>query len=500
MLKTLPLRDVTITDPFFSGRIDTARQTAIPYMWRALNDQVPGVAPSHCIENFRVAAGLKEGRFEGFVFQDSDLWKWIEGVAYSLATHPDPALEAQADEAIELAAKAQQPDGYLDTYYIINSLDKRFTNLRDCHELYVFGHMFEAATAYAEATGKRRLLDMACRVADCVDGLFGPEEGKLHGYPGHQEIEVGLAKLYQATGEKRYLALAKYFLDERGQQPCYFALEAEKRGEKPRHTDDRHRLPPFSYHQAHLPVREQKVAIGHAVRQCYMLAAMADVGALAGDPTLVDAADTVFDNIIRRQMYVTGGVGSTHEGEAFSFDFDLPPERCYTETCASIALMMTANRLNRVHPDGRYGDTVERALYNGMLSGVSLDGTKYFYVNPLEVWPERCERRSDMAVDPERLGWFGCACCPPNVLRTLTGLSRYLYAADDHALYIDQYVASEARTTLGGQPVTVTLDARFPWDGAVRVTVRTPAEAVGRLALRRPAWAKQASLSVNGEA
>lgn len=499
MLRTLPLQDIRITDPFFLGRIETARNTAIPYMWKALNDQVPGVAPSHCIENFTVAAGLKEGKFAGFVFQDSDLWKWIEGVAYSLATHPDAALEAQADGVIELAAKAQQPDGYLDTYYIINGLDKRFTNLRDCHELYVFGHMFEAATAYWAATGKRRLLDVACRVADCVDAHFGPEEDKLHGYPGHQEIELGLAKLYEATGEKRYLALAKYFLDERGKQPYYFAEEAEKRGEKPRHADERHPQLPFAYHQAHLPVREQKEAVGHAVRQCYMLAGMTDVGAMADDPTLVAAADTVFQNIVHKQMYVTGGVGSTDEGEAFSFNYDLPPERCYTETCAAIALMMTANRLNRVHPDSCYGDTVERALYNGMLSGVSLDGTKYFYVNPLEVWPERCERRQDMAVDPERLGWFGCACCPPNVLRTLTGLGRYLYAVDDNALYVDQYVASEVKATLGGQPVTLTLDARFPWDGEVRLTVSPAAPTAFRLALRKPGWAKTAALAVNGE-
>lgn len=498
MLKTLPLKNIRITDPFFSARIDTARNITIPYMWNALHDAIPGVAPSGCISNFEIAAGLKEGKFVGYCFQDSDLWKWIEGAAYSLCTHPDAALEAQIDEAVDLAAKAQQPDGYLDTFYIINGIENRFTNLRDNHELYVAGHMFEAATAYFEATGKRKLLDMACRVADCLIENLGPEEGKLHGYPGHQECELGLAKLYLATGEEKYLTLAKYFLDARGTQPHYFDIEAEKRGEQPK--PDWRRYPPvkYAYHQAHKPVREQTEATGHAVRQLYMLSGMADVGALSGDKTLVQAADRLMDNIVNKQMFITGGVGAVNEGEAFSFNYDLPPERCYTETCASIALIMAASRLNRISPDGRYGDTVERALYNGILSGVSLDGTKYFYMNPLEVWPERCERRSDMEVDPQRLGWFGCACCPPNVLRTLTGLGNYIYAADDHSLMIDQYIASTAKATLDGADVTVTMDANFPWDGRVKLTFETDRPAKFGLMLRKPGWAKACTLRLNG--
>lgn len=498
MFHALPLKDIRITDPFFTARIDTARNTAIPYMWETLNDRVPGVAPSHCIENFRIAAGLQEGKFEGWWFQDSDLWKWIEGAAYSLATHPDAALEKTVDEAIALAGKAQQPDGYLDTYYIIGGLDKRFTNLRDHHEMYVAGHMFEAAVAYFEATGKRTLLDMACRVADCFDANFGPEEGKLHGYPGHEEIELGLAKLYRVTGQERYIRLAKYFLDVRGQQPYYFDTERDARGEKPGWSPLRHPQAPYTYHQAHKPVREQTEGAGHAVRQLYLLSGMADVGAMAGDPTLVQAADTVFQNIIHKQMYITGGVGSTHEGEAFSFDYDLPPERCYTETCASIALAMTASRLNRIQPNGCYGDTVERTLYNGILSGVSLDGTKYFYINPLEVWPERCMRRQDMHVDPERLGWFGCACCPPNVLRTLTGLGGYMFAADEDHLLVDQYIASQVSTRVGQQAVAFTLEANYPWSGHVKLTMES--DAAFKLMLRKPAWAKAWSLCINGQA
>ena len=497
MLKTLPLKDIHITDPFFAARIETARSVTIPYMWNALNDAVPGAAKSGCIANFEIAAGLREGAFTGYCFQDSDLWKWIEGVAYSLSTHPDAELEALADGAIDLAAKAQQPDGYLDTFYIINGIDKRFTNLRDNHELYVAGHMFEAAVAYYEATGKRKILDMACRVADCLDRNLGPEEGKIHGYPGHQEAELGLAKLYRVTGEERYLRLAKYFLDARGTKPHYFDIEAEARNEQPK--PDWRRYPPekYSYHQAHKPVREQTEAIGHAVRQLYMLAGMAEVGALSGDNTLVEAADRLLDNIVTKQMFITGGVGAVNEGEAFSFNYDLPPERCYTETCASIALIMTANRLGRIHADGRCGDTVERALYNGILSGVSLDGTKYFYMNPLEVWPERCERRADMEIDPQRLAWFGCACCPPNVLRTLTGLGNYIYAADENTLMIDQYIASEAKAALGGTDVTVRMDANYPWSGEVKLTVDAAADFT--MMLRLPGWAKEWQLKLNGK-
>ncbi|MBQ2955494.1 MAG: glycoside hydrolase family 127 protein [Clostridia bacterium] len=499
MLKPLPLQNIRITDPFFAGRIETARNTAIPYMWAALNDSIPGVAPSGCISNFEIAAGLKEGSHVGYVFQDSDLWKWIEGVAYSLATHPDAELEARADAAIELAAKAQLPDGYLNTYYTINGLDRRFTNLRDNHELYVAGHMFEAAAAYYEATGKRKLVDMSCRVAECIMKHIGPEEDKKHGYPGHEEIELGLARLYGVTGETKYLALAKYFLDARGTEPHYFDVEAKARGEKPGRDWRRHPLVKYAYHQAHKPVREQTEAAGHAVRQGYLLAGMTEVGALTGDMTLVQAADTVFDNIREKQMYITGGVGATHDGESFSFNYDLPPERCYTETCASISLIMTAARLNRVHPDGKYGDIVEKALYNGILSGVSLDGTKYFYVNPLEVWPERCERRQDMDVDPERLGWFGCACCPPNVLRTLTGLGSYIYAADDSTLLVDQYIASEATAKMNGAKVTLTTDARMPWDGQVSVRIQADKPAGFTLMLRVPTWAKNFSMTIDGQ-
>ena len=498
MLKVIAPGQARITDPFFGGRIRTARETSIPYMYDALRDAVPGVAPSGCIANFEVAAGLRQGGFTGFVFQDSDLWKWVEVAAYALAARPDEALEHRADELIELAARAQQPDGYLDTYYIINGLDKRFTNLRDNHELYVAGHMCEAAAAYYEATGKRTLLDVACRFADCIDRTFGPEPEKKHGYPGHEEIELGLAALYRATGEARYLKLAQYFLDARGQQPHYFDQEALARGEK-LPEKRRNQWETYSYFQAQVPVRSQTAAVGHAVRQGYLLAGMAEVGGETGDDSLTDAAERIFANLVNRQMYITGGVGATHEGEAFTFDYDLPPERCYTETCAAISLMMTAARLNRISPCAKSGDIVERVLYNGMLAGVSLDGTKYFYMNPLEVWPERCEKRQDLHIHAERQGWFGCACCPPNVLRTLTGLSRYLFTVGENTLYVDQYVAADAEVRLDAGAMRFSLDARMPWQGDVQMTILTDVARCA-IAFRIPSWTDGWSMSVNGAA
>ncbi len=488
----IPIHQVKIRDQFFLPRVEQARNSTIPYMWDTLHDRVPGVAPSHCIENFEIAAGLKEGEFHGWWFQDSDLWKWLEGVGYALSAQRDEVLEARANKAIALAARAQQPDGYLDTYYIVNGVENRFTNLKDLHELYVAGHMFEAACAYYTATGKKQVLEIACRFADCLCEHFGPQEHKLHGYPGHEEVEMGLARLYSVTGEKKYLDLAVYFLDVRGKQPYYYDEELVRRGEKP--EDWQGKYLPYSYHQADVPVREQTVARGHAVRQLYLLAGMVEAGAASGDQSLVDAAERVYNNIVEKQMYITGGVGATHIGEAFSFDYDLPPDRCYTETCASIALIMTAIRLNRVHPHGKYGDIVEKALYNGILSGISLDGKKYFYMNPLETWPERCERRNDIRIDDERQGWFGCACCPPNVLRTLTGLSMYFFTENEETLYVDQYVSADVQS---GE-MMLSIQSSFPWQGDVKIQVE---KAGGKkLALRIPGWVKGFGLQVNGTA
>lgn len=502
-IKPLPLSNIRITDPFWTQRRRTARDISIPYMLDALYDRIPNIPKSHCIENFRIAAGLAEGQFEGFVFQDSDLYKALEAIAYSLMTDPDPALEATCDELIELVGKAQQPDGYLDTHYIIGGLDKRWTNLRGAHEMYVAGHMMEAAVAYLQATGKDALLRIACRFADHIDQVFGPGEDQKHGYPGHQEIEIGLVKLYEATGEARYLKLAAYFLLERGKQPYYFDIEAKARGEE----DDgmksffrTHGTDPYSYQQAHKPVLEQTEAVGHAVRVGYMLAAMADVAALTGDEQLLAATRALYEDVVNRQMYIIGGIGSMGDGEAFTFDYDIPNDRMYTETCAAISLLMTAQRLGRIEPNAQYADICERALYNGILSGVSLDGTKFFYTNPMEMWPERAKRRHDMGVDSERQGWYGCACCPPNLVRTVTSLGQYIYGARGDELYVHQFIGSTAEAELSSGRVTVAQQGNYPWDGALSYTIGCDQPTAFALMLRIPAWCEGAAITVNGDA
>ena len=502
-LSPLPLRDVAVHDPFWSKRIRVALDTSIDYMWRALNDQIPGIEPSHCIRNFRIAAGLEEGKFQGFVFQDSDLYKWLEAVGYSLECRPDAGLKARADGAIDLIRRAQLPNGYIDTYITLNRIEP-WSDLCRNHEMYCAGHMMEAAAAYRHATGDDGLLRIARAFADNVCETFGDGPGKLRGYPGHQEIEIGLCKLYRETGEERYLRMAKFFLDERGRKPCYFDVEEKRRaekGEKPINFFRDHGVVPFSYQQAHLPVREQKEAVGHAVRCVYMCAGMADVGSEC-DESLLDAARTLYGNIVKTQMYVTGGVGSMSDGEAFTFPYDLPNDRMYNETCASVGLMMVSQRLLNADGKAEYADVLERTLYNNVLASVSLKGTEFFYVNPLELWPERSLRRHDMkSVVPVRQGWYGCACCPPNVLRTLLSLGQYVYSAGPDDLYVNLFVGSTASVSLGGRPVEITQKGRYPQSGAVAFTVKASSPARFRLHLRVPGWCGgPPRLSVNGKA
>jgi DUF1680 family protein len=392
-ITTPKARDFTIGTGFWRRVYDLVRDEMIPYQWEALNDRVPDAEPSHAIENFRIAAGEAEGEYYGMVFQDSDVAKWLEAVAYALSARRDEHLEKLADEVIALIGRAQQPDGYLNTYFTVKEPGKRWTNLRDCHELYCAGHMMEAAVAYYEATGKRELMDIMTRMALNIDTVLGPEEGKLHGYPGHQEIELALIRMYGATGDPLMLKLARYFIDERGKKPNFFHQEHEKRGGA--YHFPIHKLGD-SYAQNHLPVREQTALEGHSVRALYMATGMADLARVTGDESLVLACRKLFDNLVKHRMYITGGVGSTHHGEAFTFDDDLPNDTVYAETCASIALCFFARALLQIEIDSRYSDAMELALFNTCLAGMSLDGHNFFYVNPLEVWPEASKK------DPEK--------------------------------------------------------------------------------------------------
>lgn len=496
----VPSKNVNINDSFWSRYIELVREAVIPYQWEALNDRVPDAEPSFAIRNFRIAAGEEEGEFGGLVFQDSDLAKWLEAVGHSLKSKPDAELEKWVDSVIELIEKAQLEDGYINTYYILKEPDKRWTNLWECHELYCAGHMMEAAVAYYEATGKRKLLDAMCRFADHIDARFGPEEGKLKGYPGHQEIELALVKLYRTTGNDKYLKLAKFFIDERGKEPNYFVAEWEKRGRTSHWTQGRVSRPNTEYNQAHLPVREQTKAVGHAVRAVYMYAGMADIARETGDTELMDACRRLWNNITAKQMYITGGIGSTNHGEAFTFDYDLPNDTVYSETCASIGLIFFAHRMLQLEAKSDYADVMERALYNTVISGMSQDGKHFFYVNPLDVWPEASEKNpSRRHVRPVRQKWFGCACCPPNVARLLSSLGQYVYTSNESAAYVHLYIGGEAEIGIGGDKIKIAQETNYPWDGNVKLKISKSISREFSLGLRIPKWCKNAVIRVNGE-
>ncbi len=510
-IRQVNLKNIRVTDTLLRKEMELVRNTVIPYQWAALNDQIPDAQPSYCMHNFKVAGKITrererrevyttpvyptdhicvwpedvehpEDRFYGFLFQDSDFAKWIEAVAYSLEQFPDPELERTADKAIELVCAAQQPDGYLDTFYIINDITKRFTNLKDNHELYCLGHLIEGAVAYYEATGKDKLLLAASRFADCVAEHIGPEEGKKHGYPGHEIAEMALARLYELTGDEKYLRLGLYFVNERGKRPYYFDIEHDRKEE----TDDKLR---YQYHQAHLPVRDQSEAVGHAVRAVYLYSGMADYARLSGDTCLKEACEKLWEDIVSRKMYLTGGIGATHIGEAFSFAYDLPNQTAYAETCASIGMIFFARRMLLLDQDAKYADIMERELYNGVLSGMSLEGTSFFYVNPLEVLPEACEKdERKRHVKPVRQKWFGCACCPPNLARLISSIGSYIMSESEDTIWIHLYAGCTFTKEFGEGNVIVTMESRFPWDGHVRIQVEGTIDHPLTIALRIPDW------------
>ena len=496
-LAMFPLDKIQITDDFWKGYMELVRTHVIPYQWEALNDRIEGAEPSRCIQNFRRAAGLEEGGFEGMVFQDSDVYKWLEAVAYSLTWHPDEDLEKTADEAIDLIARAQQPDGYLDTYYILNGLDQRFTNLTDNHEMYCMGHMVEAAVAYYHATGKRKLLDVAAAFVNCAYENLGREPGKKRGYPGHEVAEMALVALYGITKDKRHLELAKYFIDERGQQPLYFAQEKKESGAEFFWKDSYFQ---YQYYQAGLPVREQDKAEGHAVRAVYLYSGMAEVASATENQELFEACERLWNNIVEKQMYVTGAIGATAYGESFTFDYDLPNDTVYAETCAAIGLIFFARRMFEITKDSRYADVMERALYNGVISGMSLDGTKFFYVNPLEVVPEASQKDfNKMHVKVERQKWFGCACCPPNVARLLASIGGYAYEVSEDSIYMNLFLGGDMEAVLDGKENRFHVETHYPWDGEVTVQVENAQDSEFLLALRIPGWCWDWSLQVNGQ-
>ena len=491
----VPLPQVVLSEGFWASRQQLMTDVTIPYMERILRDEVPGAAKSHAIENFRMAAGEQQGEFYGMVFQDSDVAKWLEAAAYSLCIHPDEALAARVRDIVALIGRAQQPDGYLDTYFTVRHTIPRWTNLLECHELYCAGHLIEAAVALHEAAGMDELLHIVLRLVDHIDARFG--EGGVEGIPGHQEIELALLRLYRVTGDPRHRDLALRFLNLRGQDPEFFKKHTPKEtlglafGDYGIDPEDN------VYNQSDVPVREQQKPRGHAVRQVYMLAAMADAAATTGDAELAEACRRMFDAITQRQMYVTGNIGSTVHLEAFTDDYHLPGDTAYGETCASVAMAFFASNLLTLEPRAVYGDILELELYNGALAGMQLDGTRFFYVNPLEVHPRISGRlATHKHVLPVRPKWHACACCPPNLARLITSLGGYLYTEDERTLYAHLFIGSQAKT----RHADVSLSTSMPWTGGAAFTMTAVHTPGFTFAVRIPGYARNVRFSVNGEA
>lgn len=499
-LHSVDLKDISIKDSFWSKHVDLVRKAIIPYQWEAMNDRIPDAESSHCLENFKIAAGRAEGEFYGAVFQDTDVAKWLEAVGFSLACYPDEELEHTADEVIDLIEEAQCEDGYINTYFTIKEPKKRWKNLCEGHELYTAGHLMEAAVAYYQGTGKRKFLDCMCRFADLICDTFGTEEGKIPGYPGHEEVEIGLIKLAQVTGRQKYLDQAKYFVDARGVGENYFMKEMAR-------PDYERIFPEFAdytpaYSQSEVPVREQKSAQGHAVRAVYLYSAMADLAEAYGDEGLRKACETLWNNIVEKRMYLTGGIGSSGILERFTVDYDLPNEYNYSESCASIGLAMFGLRMNRMTRESRYMDIVERALYNTVLAGIALDGKSFFYVNPLEVWPPACmEGTSKKHVKAVRQKWFGVACCPPNIARTLASLGQYLYGVDKKKkeLYVNLFVSNESKISMGEDQVSVKLSTTFPMENSFVLQVSHVPEGGMEVLLRVPDYAEDYQILQDGK-
>ncbi len=493
--KPLELKNTRITDSLFGHYVDTVSEIMIPYQWKILTDQNPDTEPTYCVQNFRIAAGREKGERKGVVFQDTDLYKWLETVAYCLASGRAQEYEAVADEVIELISEAQEPDGYINTWFQVNQPDDKWQNLIEGHELYTSGHMFEAAAAYFEATGKDIFLKVARKNADLICRTFGKGEEQIHGYPGHEEVEIGLIRLYRVTGEKKYLDQVKYFLEERGQKPNFFEAEMKRR-KKPTF------FPEFmnydlEYSQAAVPPIEQTTAVGHAVRDMYMCSAMADYAEETGDSRFLEACRAIWNNMVNRRMYITGGIGSSGFRERFTTDYDLPNSTNYCETCASVGLMMFGQRMASISDDAEYYDQIERALYNTLLASVNLEGTRYFYVNPLEMVPEFCTSHTYMDhVKPIRQKWFNVACCPPNLARTLASLGQYIYAEGNDSLYVNQFISSEVSAEIGGREYIISMRSRLLGEG--KVSIRAVLSEDGTVKIRIPYYGEKYEVKVNG--
>ncbi len=463
MIEQIDFSHVKINDNFWSPRLSKHVSATLPVCIDQIENQTGR------IRNFENAA-KGEGEHSGIFFDDSDVYKALEGMAYSLINNPDPELEKKADEWIDKFAAAQQPDGYINTFYTLTGLDKRWTNM-DKHEMYCAGHMIEAGVAYYQATGKRKLLDVCIRMTDHMMSQFGP--GKRHWVPGHEEIELALVKLYQTTQEQKYLDFAYWLLEERGHGHGTMGDEGKWNP---------------VYYQDIVPVRQLTDISGHAVRCMYLYCGMADVAALKNDTGYIAAMDRLWDDVVHRNMYITGGIGSSHDNEGFTEDYDLPNLDAYCETCASVGMVLWNQRMNQLTGDSKYIDVLERSLYNGALAGISLGGDRFFYVNPLE-----------SKGDHHRQEWYGCACCPSQLSRFLPSIGNYIYASSDDALWVNLYIGNTGQIRIGETDILLTQETDYPWDGSVKLTISTSQPLEKEIRLRIPNWCKTYDLSINGK-
>ena len=460
-------QDVTINDNFWSPKIKTNRITSI----RHALDQA-----SESIGYFDIAAGKSEEEHKGNLASDSDVYKIIQGAAYALYHSPDKELEATIDSVIDRIVAAQLPDGYLFTYWIAHDLSQRWKDLERKHELYCAGHMFEAAAAYYEVTGKRKFLDAAMRFADHIDSIFGPD--KRRDVPGHEEIELALYSLYRVTGEKRYLDLAIFFIDERG-NPERIADKLTPPEHDPNANTPQRWRPP-SYMQDHLPVTEQFYAIGHAVRAGYLYSSMTDIAMETKNGKYVPALDSIWNDIVRKKLYITGGIGTRqHHDEGFGSEYLLPNNGAYCETCSGIALVFWNRRMNRLHGDAKYADLAELTMYNSGISGVSLDGDSFFYTNPLQ--SEGNHRRRP---------WFNPPCCPTNMVRFLPEIGTTIYGKTDDAIYVNQFIGSEVKINVGGNEINIKQETNYPWEGKITFSVDPEKKLTFPINIRIPGWAR----------
>jgi DUF1680 family protein len=489
----VPFTNVKITDDFWSKRIETNRTVTIPFGFEKCENEGR-------IRNFARAGGLLEGEYEGKMpFDDTDVYKIVEGASYSLAVHPDSELESYIDGIIEKIAVAQEDDGYLCTWKTINpdttpvwwvKPGPRWHNLGGSHELYNSGHMYEAAVAHYLATGKKNFLNIALKNADLITETFG--SGKKLEVPGHQIIETGLVKLYLVTQDRKYLDMAKFFLDQRG-------------------NSEGHELY-GSYSQDHKPVAQQEEAVGHAVRAVYMYSGMADIAAIMKDSSYLKAVDKIWENVVSKKLYITGGIGARHDGESFGNNYELPNLTSYNETCAAIGNIYWNHRMFLLHGEAKYIDVLERTLYNGMISGVSLEGNSFFYPNCLESDGKYKFNQGSLT----RKAWFDCSCCPTNVTRFIPSVPNYIYAHRGDSLYVNLFVSSEANVEMNDIRLNIYQETEYPWDGKVKIVVSPLKEEIFTMKIRIPGWAldkvvpsdlykyfakndKKLTLKVNGE-